>query len=57
MGYHKLGTNREQTIEEAVNQVEQHIRKSLRSKDGLVFYPAHNPKVVSSNLPPATMGA
>jgi hypothetical protein len=29
----------------------------LRGKDGLVFYPAHNPKVVSSNLPPATMGA
>jgi hypothetical protein len=26
----------------------------LRSKDGLVFYPAHNPKVVSSNLTPAT---
>ncbi len=22
--------------------VDQHIRKSLRSKDGLVFYPAHN---------------
>ncbi|MHB8499902.1 MAG: hypothetical protein ACYDHE_03045, partial [Candidatus Acidiferrales bacterium] len=37
--------------------VDQHIRKSLRSKDGLVFYPAHNPKVVSSNLTPATMGA
>jgi len=37
-----------------VNQVDQHIRKSLRSKDGLVFYPAHNPKVVSSNLTPAT---
>jgi len=31
------------------------MRKSLRSKDGLVFYPAHNPKVVSSNLTPATI--
>jgi integrase/recombinase XerD len=28
--------------------------QTLRSKDGLVFYPAHNPKVVSSNLTPAT---
>jgi hypothetical protein len=37
-----------------VNQVYQHVRKSLRSKDGLVHYPAHNPKVVSSNLTPAT---
>jgi hypothetical protein len=47
----KLGTKYRRT---PVNQVDQHIRKSLRSKDGLVFYPAHNPKVVSSNLTPAT---
>jgi hypothetical protein len=47
----KLGTNYRRT---PVNQVDQHIRKSLRNKDGLVFYPAHNPKVVSSNLTPAT---
>ena len=47
----KLGTNYRRT---PVNQVDQHMRKSLRSKDGLVFYPAHNPKVVSSNLTPAT---
>jgi hypothetical protein len=50
----KSGTNYRRT---PVNQVYQHVRKSLRSKDGLVFYPAHNPKVVSSNLTPATMGA
>jgi hypothetical protein len=48
----KLGTNYRRT---PVNQADQHIRKSLRSKDGLVFYPAHNPKVVSSNLTPATI--
>ena len=48
----KLGTNYQRT---AVNQVDQHMRKSLRSKDGLVFCPAHNPKVVSSNLTPATI--
>jgi hypothetical protein len=47
----KSGTNYRRT---AVNQVDQHIGKSLRGKDGLVFYPAHNPKVVSSNLTPAT---
>jgi hypothetical protein len=35
----------------------QHIRKSLRSKEGPILHPAHNPKVVSSNLTPATMGA
>jgi hypothetical protein len=40
-----------------VKYVDQRIRKLLRSKDGLVFYPANNPKVVSSNLTPATMGA
>jgi hypothetical protein len=37
-----------------VKQVDQHIRKSVRSKDGLVFHPAHNPKVVSSNLTSTT---
>ena len=37
-----------------MNQVDQHTRKSLRSKDGLVFYSAHNPKLVSSNLAYAT---
>jgi hypothetical protein len=47
----KLGTNYRRT---PVNQVDQHLRKSLKSKDGLAFYPAHNPKVVSSNLTPAT---
>jgi hypothetical protein len=29
-----------------------HTRKSLRSKDGLVFSPAHNPKIVSSKCDP-----
>ena len=37
-----------------MKQVDQHIRKSLRSKDELVFYGAHNPKVVSSNLTATT---
>jgi hypothetical protein len=46
----KLGTNYRST---PVKWVDQHVRKSLRGKDGLVFYPAHNPKVVSSNLTPA----
>ncbi len=35
--------------------VEQRIRKSLRSKDGPIQSWAHNPKVVSSNLTPATI--
>jgi hypothetical protein len=39
------------------NMVQQHQAKSLRGKDGLFLYPAHNPKVASSNLAPATMGA
>jgi hypothetical protein len=30
------------------------IDKSLRSKDGLLFFSAHNPKVGGSNPPPAT---
>jgi hypothetical protein len=47
----KLGTNYQRTT---VNQIDQPIRKLLRSKDELVFSPAHNPKVVSSNLTPAT---
>ena len=38
-----------------MKSVDQRIRKSLRSKDGPVFYPAHNPKVVSSNLTLATI--
>jgi len=29
----------------------------LKSKDGLIILTAHNPKVVSSNLTPATTGA
>jgi len=32
--------------------MEQHVRKSLRSKDGPIQNQAHNPKVVSSNLTP-----
>jgi hypothetical protein len=35
-----------------VKRMDQRVRKSLRSKDGLVFYPAHNPKVVSSECDP-----
>ena len=39
------------------NRVEsgyQGAAKSLRSKDGLLFFSAHNPKVGGSNPPPAT---
>lgn len=48
-GKPKLGTNYQRTL---ANRADKHIRKLLRSKDGLVFYPVHNPKVVSSNLLP-----
>ena len=48
----KLGTNYRTTL---VKQVDQPIRMSLRSKDGLVFFPAHNRKIVSSDLTPAAI--
>jgi len=38
----KLGTDYRRP---PVKWVDQHIRKSLRSKDGLVFYPAHNASI------------
>ena len=47
----RVGTNYQRT---SVKQIEQRARKSLRSKDGPIQSWAHNPKVVSSNLTPAT---
>jgi hypothetical protein len=43
--------------ETPVKQGDQAVRKLLKSKDGLIDFSTHNPKVVSSNLTPATMGA
>jgi hypothetical protein len=42
----------------ALQKVEARRQKSgasLRSKDGPILHPAHNPKVVSSNQTPATI--
>jgi len=41
----------EQNPQTACNSVIQALCKSLEGKDGEVVFVAHNPKVVSSNLP------
>jgi len=54
---HKTGTNREQIGNKLPKNTgdlgrSTHIRKSLRSKDGLVFYPAHNRRSSVQICPP-----
>jgi hypothetical protein len=46
-----LGTEHHKT---ARNSVKQALRKSLKGKDGVILFAAHDPNVVSSNLTPAT---
>ena len=48
----KSGTEHPKT---ASNTVIQAPYKSLKGKDGVIVFVAHNPKVVSSNLTPATI--